>query len=97
MVDAAAPDHERRIAAVREVLESIQLGDTPELLVFNQIDLLAPGAGEAIAQRHGGVAVSALPGTGLRELLARADEMLLENERRDDTSHQPLALAAQGG
>jgi GTP-binding protein HflX len=98
VVDAAAPDHERRIAAVREVLASIQLGDTPELLVFNRIDLLPPGAGEAIARRHGGVAVSALAGTGLRELLARADEMLLwESERPDDTSHQPLALAAQGG
>ena len=97
VVDAAAPDLERRIAAVREVLESIQLGDTPELLVFNRIDLLAPGAGEAIAWRHGGVAVSALRGTGLRELLARADAMLWERERRDDTSHQPLALAAQGG
>ena len=97
VVDAAAPDVERRIAAVREVLASIQLGDTPELLVFNRIDLLPPGEGEAIARLHGGVAVSALAGTGLRELLARADEMLWEGERRDDTSHQPLALAAQGG
>jgi GTP-binding protein HflX len=97
VVDAAAPDAERRIAAVREVLESIQLGDTPELLVFNRIDLLAPGVGEAIAERHGGVAVSALQGTGLRELLARADDMLWEIERQGDTSHQPLRLAAQGG
>ena len=97
VVDAAAPDVERRIAAVREVLESIRLGDTPELLVFNQIDLLAPGMGEAIAKRHGGVAVSALQGTGLRELLARADAMLWKTERRDDASREPLALAAQGG
>jgi GTP-binding protein HflX len=97
VVDAAAPDLERRIAAVREVLDSIQLGDTPELLVFNRVDLLEPGAGEAIARRYGGVAVSALQGTGLRELLERADERLLwENEHSDDTSRQPL-LAAQGG
>jgi len=82
---------------VREVLESIQLGDTPELLVFNRIDLLTPGLGEAIAQRHGGVAVSALTGAGLRELIARADAMVWEIERGDDAGHEPLALAAQGG
>ena len=60
VVDAAAPDFERRIEAVREVLEEIGLGHTPELLVFNQIDRLPPRVGAAIAARHGGVAVSAL-------------------------------------
>jgi hypothetical protein len=43
------------------------------------------------------VAVSALRGTGLRELLARADEMLSEIDRRDGASHEPLRLVAQGG
>ena len=88
---------ERRIAAVREVLESIHLGETPELLVFNRIDMLPPGVGESLAARHGGVAVSALRGTGLRELLERADEMLSEIDRRDGASFEPLALLAQGG
>jgi hypothetical protein len=43
------------------------------------------------------VAVSALTGAGLPELIARADAMVWEIERRDDTGHEPLALAAQGG
>ena len=58
VVDAAAPDFERRIEAVREVLEEIGLGHTPELLVFNQIDRLPPRVGAAIARaprRRGGV------------------------------------------
>jgi GTP-binding protein HflX len=97
VVDAAAPDVERRIAAVREVLDSIQLGETPELLVFNRIDMLPPGVGESLAARHDGVAVSALRGTGLRELLARADEMLSEIDRRDGAGHEPQRLVAQGG
>jgi GTP-binding protein HflX len=97
VVDAAAPDVERRIAAVREVLDSIHLGETPELLVFNRIDMLPPGVGESLAARHDGVAVSALRGTGLRELLARADEMLSEIDRREGASHEPLRLVAQGG
>jgi GTP-binding protein HflX len=93
VVDASAPDHERRIAAVHEVLGQIGMGATPELLVFNQIDRLPPGAGEAIAARHGGVAVSALRREGLTQLVARADAMLGGSEGE----HAPALAAAQGG
>jgi len=71
VVDAAAPDFERRIEAVRSVLAEMDLGDTPELLVFNQVDRLEPGMGAAIAARFGGVAISALRGSGLEALLER--------------------------
>ncbi|MDE2906692.1 MAG: GTPase HflX, partial [Acidobacteriota bacterium] len=75
VVDAATPDCERRIEAVRRVLHDIGI-EAPELLVFNQIDRMADGEGDATARRHGGVAVSALRRSGLRELLARAEGML---------------------
>jgi GTP-binding protein HflX len=92
VVDASAPDLERRIAAVREVLDGIGLGDTRELLVFNQIDRLPRGVGEAIASRMGGVAVSALRGEGLTGLLARAEGMLWDDSVRDRNER-----VAQGG
>jgi len=76
VVDASAPDLDRRIAAVREVLDEIDGDRVPELLVFNQIDKLPPGVGESIATRYGGVAVSALERQGFGELLQRADAML---------------------
>jgi GTP-binding protein HflX len=76
VVDAAAPDPDRRIEAVREVLAELDLSETPELLVFNQIDRLPPGTGAAIAARHGGVAVSALRRQGLGELIERAAKRL---------------------
>ena len=50
--------------------------DVSELLIFNQIDKLEPGVGEAVARRWNGVAVSALERTGLRRLLTRAEQML---------------------
>ena len=75
VVDAATPDCERRIEAVRRVLQDIGI-EAPELLVFNQIDRLEDGEGEALARRHGGVAVSALRRTGLQRLLVRAEGML---------------------
>ena len=88
VVDASAPDYDRRIEAVRGVLDEIGM-HAPELLVFNQIDKLEPGADEALTRRHGGVAVSALHGTGLRALLGRAERTLwAEDDGR---------LARQGG
>jgi GTP-binding protein HflX len=80
VVDASAPDLERRIAAVREVLATIDGDRIPELLVFNQIDKLPAGLGDAIASRYGGVAVSALERRGLAELLQHADAMLWASE-----------------
>lgn len=97
VVDASAPDIERRIAAVHEVLDEIGRRDTPELLVFNQIDQLPPGAGRGLADRFGGVAISALTGEGLRELLIRAELILWSEESADEGRPRSLALASEGG
>ena len=94
VVDAASPEPERRIDAVRAVLDEIGVASTPELLVFNQIDRLAPGVGDAIAARHGGVAISALTGHGLSELVRRAEAMLRSAER---THREPVGLLAASG
>ena len=84
VVDASAPDGDRRIEAVHGVLSQIGI-EASELLVFNQIDKLGNGEGEALARRYGGVAVSALERTGLRTLLARAERMLWTDDGRDRT------------
>ena len=85
VVDASAPDCDRRIEAVRGVRDEIGIR-APELLVFNQIDRLAHGEGEALARRYDGVAVSAVDRTGLRALLERADRMLwAEDDERLET------------
>ncbi|MCA9512720.1 MAG: GTPase HflX [Myxococcales bacterium] len=95
VVDASAEDFERRIEAVHRVLREIGLGDLPELLVFNKIDALEPGAGEALARRHGAVAVSAVDRTGLGELLARAGAMLWKDDLSEFEKRRLEGLAAQ--
>ncbi len=77
VVDASDEDVERRMAAVHNILADIGLDETQELLVFNKIDQLPPGQGARLAQSFGAVPVSALHGTGLADLLERADDMLL--------------------
>ena len=86
VVDASAPDCDRRIEAVRGVLTEIGM-QAPELLIFNQIDKLESG--------RGGVAVSALERTGLGTLLERAEQTLwAKNDRRLEW-HGGLARLAE--
>jgi GTP-binding protein HflX len=96
VVDAATADFEGRIAVVRKVLDEIGRSDTPELLVFNQIDRLPQGEGQALAARFGGVAVSALHGTGMRELLIRAEQVLWSEDSANGARPRSLELAAGG-
>jgi GTP-binding protein HflX len=97
VVDASVPDVERRMTAVRRVLDEIGLSETPELLVFNQIDRLPPSEGAALAERHGAVAISALRGSGLHELLERAAALLFEDGIHTPAMHESLAALAAGG
>ncbi|MCG8590129.1 MAG: GTPase HflX [Proteobacteria bacterium] len=73
VIDVSTPEWERRVAAVQAVLAELGLSETPELLVFNQIDRLPASAGELVAERAGGIAVSARTRAGLRELLERVE------------------------
>jgi GTP-binding protein HflX len=86
VIDASVPDYDRRIEAVRSVLKEIGL-EIPELLIFNQVDRLEAGEGEAIARRYGGVPVSALKRTGLRTLLEQTQKILwAESDARTDSA-----------
>ncbi|HCE03816.1 MAG TPA: GTPase HflX [Acidobacteria bacterium] len=89
VVDASAPDCDRRMEAVREVLDEIGMR-APTLLVFNQIDKLEPGEGAALALRYRGVAVSALKRTGLGTLLERAEQMLWSADAPRPLLHDDL-------
>jgi GTP-binding protein HflX len=96
VVDAAAGDPEQRMAAVRRVLEEIHLAETPELLVFNQIDRLPPGVGAALAARHAGVAISALHGIGLHDLLTRVEGTVWREAGSEHSRRRLEALTAEG-
>jgi GTP-binding protein HflX len=76
VVDVATPDWERRIAAVRKVLDEIGVSETAELLVFNQIDRLPADEAKALLDNSAGVAISAMKRIGLQELLSDAEELL---------------------
>jgi len=97
VVDAASPDLDHRIRAVREVLGELGLDDKPELLVFNQIDRLPADEIETFAARYGAIPVSALERIGLRELLTEAERLLWhDREMAPGEEERFVDLAAEG-
>jgi GTPase len=69
VVEASAPDPSGNIRAVRDVLAEIGADGVPELLAFNKSDL-APGSAKRLADVwEGSVALSAVTGEGIDDLL----------------------------
>ncbi|MFH1018800.1 MAG: GTPase HflX [Pseudomonadota bacterium] len=84
VVDAAVADSEERIGVVNGLLEELGFGEVPQLLVFNKADLAGAQAAERIAQRQGGIAITATDSESCRPLLYRLESQLWPktNEQR---------------
>ncbi len=84
VVDASEPEEQRAgtISAVNQVLDEIDAGDVPRLLVFNKLDLLSQEERQRLlVGRRDVIGVSAVTGEGveeLRERIAREFERTLE-------------------
>jgi GTP-binding protein HflX len=77
VIDATAPDRERRAKAVMAVLEEVGAEQVPTIDVLNKIDGLEPDASAAmIAMRPDAIGVSALSGAGVAGLLERVAQAL---------------------
>jgi GTPase len=77
VIDAAAPDRDRRIEAVLEVLGEVDAALVPRLDVFNKADILDEDERVRLVERHPqGVVMSALTGDGRTALVDRVVEML---------------------
>jgi GTP-binding protein HflX len=83
VIDAAAPDRERRERAVRDVLTEIGAGHVPMLEVFNKCDQLATvDRDRLIATAPAALCVSAFTGDGVRELIDLvASRVAMDTER----------------
>ena len=76
VVDATAPDPEGQRAAVRAVLDQIGAGEVVELLTFNKVDVAPVEAERLLGAHPGSVAVSALTGEGIDDLLHAVGDRL---------------------
>ncbi|MFO7974939.1 MAG: GTPase HflX [Candidatus Hydrogenedentota bacterium] len=77
VVDAAHPAAEDHVKAVRGVLDEIEVGEKPTVLVLNKMDIASPRQAHELERRFGkGVRVSARTGEGVDELLRAIDAKL---------------------
>ncbi len=80
VVDASSPDPQAQIDAVHEVLESIETGEIPEIIVFNKSDRLDSEQEltlAALLERYPGSGVgSALNGEGMDDVIRAVGDRL---------------------
>ncbi len=83
VVDSSHPHPAEQIAAVDEVLAGLRLSSTPRFLVWNKIDLLPEETAPLLltGRHEHSLAVSALTGKGVPELLAKIETLLREGLR----------------
>jgi len=77
VIDAAAPDRDRRMAAVASVLTEVGADRVPSVDVFNKCDELVAGERERLAALYpGALCVSALTGEGREDVIAAMETRL---------------------
>ena len=77
VVDGSDPDPEGQLSAVRKVLADIDAHDIPELVVINKADAADPFVIDRIKlHEKNAIAVSALTGQGIAELVALIEQQL---------------------
>src|SRR3954454_13179445 len=90
VIDAAAPDRDRRISAVREVLEEVGAADVALIDVYNKADQLTPDERRRLHDMDpSAVTIAALTGEGIDELIESVASQLELDVRRVTLSFNP--------
>jgi GTP-binding protein HflX len=83
VIDAAAPDRDRRMTAVRQVLDEVGAVDVPLLEVYNKCDAIAADERRRVQESDpSSLCISALTGQGIDELVETVTSRLALDVRR---------------
>jgi GTP-binding protein HflX len=90
VIDAAAPDRDRRISAVRQVLQEVGAEDVALIDVYNKADQLTPDEKRRLREMDpSAVTISATSGEGIDELIESVASHLELDVRRVTLSFNP--------
>jgi GTPase len=96
VIDASAPDRDRRMAAVRQVLEEVDATDVPLIEVYNKTDQLTADERVRLQERDpAAVCISALEGAGVDELVETIASRLALDVRRITVVFDPVDPASR--
>jgi GTP-binding protein HflX len=76
VMDASDPARRQKESAVEDLLQAMELANTPRLRVWNKVDLLDFGERDRLLRDSTGIGVSAATGEGLAQLLEQIDNAL---------------------
>jgi len=94
VIDASAPDRERRINAVRLVLEEVGATNVPMLEVYNKCDALTPDERRRLQELDpSALTISALEQQGIEELIETVASRLALDVRRVTLTFDPAEAA----
>ena len=90
VIDASAPDRERRMAAVRSVLEEVGALEVPLIDVYNKADQLTPDEKRRLREMDpSAVCISAITGEGIDELIEAVASRVELDVRRVTLTFNP--------
>jgi GTP-binding protein HflX len=96
VIDASAPDRDRRMGAVRQVLEEVEATDVPLIEVYNKTDQLTADERTRLQERDpAAVCISALQGSGVDELVETIASRLALDVRRITVVFDPVDPASR--
>ena len=81
VVDAAHPNAEAQVSAVKVVLGDLDAASKPQLIAYNKADLLDGGEAARLAALPGAVLISAATGSGLDAVLGRIAALAAQGDR----------------
>jgi GTP-binding protein HflX len=96
VIDLSNPRFMEQMAAVDDILSSLQLQDKPVLKVFNQMDRVSANLANLQCRIHQGVAISALDPATLPPLIARLQEKVEEVVSRVASLPEPIPPEIRG-
>src|SRR5687767_8104667 len=83
VIDAANPERDRQVAAVRRVLEEVGAADVPGIDVYNKVDLITADERRRLRERDPAAAlIAARTGDGIDELVQMVAARLALDTRR---------------
>ena len=90
MIDAAAPDRDRRMNAVRQVLDEVGASEVALVEVYNKCDALTPDERRRLHELDpSALCISALDGQGIDELVETITSRLALDVRRVTLTFNP--------
>jgi GTP-binding protein HflX len=80
VIDLSSPHFKDQMEEVEKLLVKLNLGQKPILRVFNKMDLVGEEYAHRIAERYGGIAISALKKETLVPLVEKIEKILWETK-----------------